>query len=83
MTHNTPDSINLFLSSVNVGDVFIAVYPTATKIRVVNEIFSGIHGTDFSMPYDRILNTYDTQAHTLINVNSIDEAYSIYPELFI
>ena len=83
MSYNTPDSINSFLSSVNVGDVFIAIYPTATKIRVVDEISSGIHGLGFSIPYDNILNTYETQAHTLISVNPIDEAYSLYPELFI
>lgn len=89
MIYNTPDSINSFLSSVSVGDLLIAMYPTATKSRVVDEISSGIHGVDpvstnsFSMPYYDHSNTYDTQAHTLISVNSIDEAYSLYPELFI
>ena len=88
MTYSTPDSINSFLATVNVGDVFIAMYPNTSKIRVVTKISSGIHGVDpdsdnsFSMPYNS-LSQYETQAHTLISVNSIDEAYSLYPELFI
>ena len=83
MSYNTPDFINSFLSSVNVGDIFVAIYPTTTKICVVSEISLGIHGNSFSIPYSKLLNTYITQAHTLISVNSIDEAYSLYPELFL
>lgn len=60
MSYNTPDSINSFLSSVNVGDIFVAIYPTTTKIRVVSEISSGIHGNSFSIPYSKLLNTYKT-----------------------
>lgn len=88
MTYDTPESINSFLSTVGIGDMFIAMYPNTSKIRVVTKISSGIHGVDpssddsFSMPYSS-LSQYETQAHTLISINFIDEAYSLYPELFI
>lgn len=88
MTYSTPPKIQKFLSTVKVGDCFIAVYDKTTRLRLVTAVSkSAIIGIS---PIDLITfstlfsgSKYATKAHTIISVSSLAEAQSLYPELFI